>query len=172
MPVERRVILQEEQLQLDGVLREFLKNSEAKGALLVDLSGALICQQGFIQRFDTTSLAVLSAGTISSTKQMARVIGESLFTDLFLQGKRDHIYLSLVGSEAVMVVIFDNSTTLGLVRLYAKQAVRALRQVLMRVKSRNAKPQSLTNRPKMQDPDAIPSSYFKPQNPKESEESS
>ncbi len=141
MAAERRVILEEEQIQLQNILREFLKNSEAKGVLLVDLSGALVTQQGYIQRFDTTSLAVLSAGTISSTKQMARVVGENKFTDLFLQGKRDHIYLSLVGTDAVLVVIFDNSTTLGLVRLYARQTGRALRQVLTRVISRGAKPE-------------------------------
>ena len=169
MAVERKVILPEEQTQLENILREFLKNSEAKGVLLVDLSGALVSQQGFIQRFDTTSLSVLSAGTISSTKQMARLIGENLFTDLFLQGKRDHIYLSLIGNDAVLVAIFDNSTTLGLVRLYARQTVRALRQVLTRVIHRGiAKPKFQKSSPTKKE---IPSQIFPEDKSEESEES-
>jgi len=140
MPPERRVIFEEEQRQIESILRDFLKNSEAKGVLVVDMSGALINGQGFLQRFDTEALGVLAAGTVASTRQMARIVGEPVFTDLFHQGKRSHLYLSLIGDEAVLVVIFDNTTTLGLVRLYSQQAVKSLKQIYAKLSSREAQP--------------------------------
>ena len=45
---------------------------------------------------------------------------------MFHQGKKDNIQLSLVGDRTILAVIFDDKTTLGMVRLYVTEAVRKL----------------------------------------------
>ena len=123
------IIYQEETAKIDGILRKLLKGSEAKCALLVDKDGHLITRQGFTHSLDTTALAALLAGSFASTKEIARLVGEPEFSVLFHQGKRDHIHMSLVNERTILVVIFDDRTTIGMVRLYAKESSEELNRI-------------------------------------------
>ena len=123
------IIYQEETEKINLALKKLLKGSEAKCALLVDKDGHLVTRQGFTQSLDTTSLAALLAGSFASTREIARLVGEPEFSVLFHQGKRDHIHMSLVGDRSILVVVFDDRTTIGMVRLYAREASSELEQV-------------------------------------------
>lgn len=120
------IVYQEETARIDGILKKLLKGSEAKCALLVDKDGHLITRQGFTHSLDTTALAALLAGSFASTKEIARLVGEPEFSVLFHQGKRDHIHMSLVNERTILVVIFDDRTTIGMVRLYSKETSEEL----------------------------------------------
>jgi len=129
MAEDSLIIYQEETTKIDGILRKLLKGSEAKCALLVDKDGHLVTRQGFTHSLDTTALAALLAGSFASTKEIARLVGEPEFSVLFHQGKRDHIHMSLVGDRTILVVIFDDRTTIGMVRLYSKESSEELCKV-------------------------------------------
>lgn len=120
------VIYEEEIRAIDAIISKMLKQAEAKCALLVDKDGHLITRQGFTHSLDTTALAALLAGSFASTKEIARLVGEPEFSVLFHQGKKDHIHMSLVGERSILVVIFDDRTTIGMVRLYARETSQAL----------------------------------------------
>lgn len=129
MSEDTLIIYEEETKQIETLLSKMLKGAEAKCALLVDKDGHLITRQGFTQSLDTTALAALLAGSFASTKEIARLVGESEFSVLFHQGKKDHIHMSLIGDRSILVVIFDDRTTIGMVRLYAKEVAVELRKV-------------------------------------------
>lgn len=130
MGQEYLVIYKEEIEEIERVLNQLIKNSQAKCALLVDKDGHLITRQGFTHSLDTTALAALLAGSFASTKEIAQLVGEPEFSVLFHQGKKDHIHVCLVGERSILAVIFDDRTTLGLVRLYAKETSEKLAIVL------------------------------------------
>jgi len=130
------IIYEEEIEKIDAVLGKMLKGAEAKCALLVDKDGHLITRQGFTHSLDTTALAALLAGSFASTKEIAKLVGESEFSVLFHQGKKDHIHMSLVGDRSIMVVIFDDRTTIGMVRLYAKEAAAELAKIFTSLMNR------------------------------------
>jgi len=130
------IVYQEETARIDGILKKLLKGSEAKCALLVDKDGHLITRQGFTHSLDTTALAALLAGSFASTKEIARLVGEPEFSVLFHQGKRDHIHMSLVNERTILVVIFDDRTTIGMVRLYSKETSEELSSVFEAASSR------------------------------------
>jgi hypothetical protein len=48
---------------------------------------------------------------------------------LFHQGERESMYLADIARQVILVVLFDNRTTLGLVRLRMKTAVDDLTRV-------------------------------------------
>jgi predicted regulator of Ras-like GTPase activity (Roadblock/LC7/MglB family) len=127
---ENQVLYEEEIEQIDRVLTRLIKEAEAKCALLVDKDGHLITRQGFTHTLDTTALAALLAGSFASTREIARLVGEPEFSVLFHQGKRDHIHISLIGERTILVVIFDDRTTIGMVRLYAKEVSEELLEFL------------------------------------------
>ena len=132
------LIIYEEEINLiESLMSRMLKGAEAKCALLVDKDGHLITRQGFTHSLDTTALAALLAGSFASTKEIARLVGEPEFSVLFHQGKKDHIHMSLVGERSILVVIFDDRTTIGMVRLYAKETSAELARIFEQVKAKS-----------------------------------
>jgi len=127
---EDSLIVYEQQMEkIDAAIRWLIKKAEAKCALLVDKDGHLITRQGFTQSLDTTALAALLAGSFASTREIARLVGEPEFSVLFHQGKKDHIHISLVNDQTILAVIFDDRTTIGMVRLYCRETSEKLNDV-------------------------------------------
>ena len=110
-------------------LQRFLHDSNARCALLVDRSGQLVATVGEQPKFDPTAFATLTAADFSANDQLAKLIGESDFNSLFHQGEKESMYLADVARRVILVVLFDNRTTLGLVKLRVKSAVGQLNQV-------------------------------------------
>lgn len=125
-----QVIYAEHIDQINAALLRLLKKAEAKCALLVDKDGHLVTRQGFTQSLDTTALSALLAGSFASTREIARLVGEPEFSVLFHQGKKDHIHISLVGERNILAIVFDDRTTIGMVRLYAKDAADRIREIV------------------------------------------
>ena len=123
---------------ITGSLQRFLYDSNARCALLVDRAGQLVATVGEPPTFDATAFASLTAADFSANDQLARLIGERDFTTLFHQGERESMYLADVARRVILVVLFDNRTTLGLVRLKMRQTVVHLTQLFEQVFSRSA----------------------------------
>ena len=119
-------------------LQRFLYDSNARCALLVDRTGQLVATVGEQPSFDPTAFATLTAADFSANDQLARLIGENDFNSLFHQGEKESMYLADIARRIILVVIFDNRTTLGLVRLKTKQAVDELGKLFDQVFQRGA----------------------------------
>jgi predicted regulator of Ras-like GTPase activity (Roadblock/LC7/MglB family) len=124
------ILTKTEITQIHRALLQMLKQSEAKCAILVDADGKCLAKKGFTQNIDTDALAALIAGSFASTRAMAAIVGETDFSVLFHQGEKDHIHNILVDNDTILTVIFDDRTTIGMVRLYSKEGARALRETL------------------------------------------
>ncbi len=122
MSFTQLVLYEEEFKRINDVLTKLYSETNAKVIFLVDRNGQLIANTGETENLDTTSLASLTAGNIAATGSMAKLLGEKEFTIIFHEGYRDNIYISIVGRRVIMVVIFDERSSLGLVRLRAKKA--------------------------------------------------
>lgn len=116
--------------KIHKTLLQMLKQSEAKCAILVDTDGKCLAKKGFTQTIDTDALAALIAGSFASTRAMASLVGETDFSVLFHQGQKDHIHNILVDDNTILTVIFDDRTTIGMVRLYSKETSKQLREIL------------------------------------------
>jgi predicted regulator of Ras-like GTPase activity (Roadblock/LC7/MglB family) len=111
---------------IESILDAFLKKSAAKCALLVDKDGHMITARGATQAVDLDTISALVAGSFAATSALARQFGEPDFTALFHQGSRGNIQLSLVADRALLTALFDDHTTVGMVRLYATEAAKRL----------------------------------------------
>ena len=122
------VMYEEEFRKVTDVVARLVSNANAKVVFLVDKNGQLITSSGLTDGIDTTSLASLTAGNIAATGGLAKLIGEKEFTILFHEGEKDNIHISIVGHRVILVVIFDERSSLGLVRLRVKKAATELEQ--------------------------------------------
>lgn len=116
------VLYEEEFQRLDQALKKLRQEANARAIFLIDRTGQQIAAAGEVDQFDTTSLASLTAGNVAATDGLAKLIGEREFSVLFHEGQRDHIHISIVAKRAILVVIFDDRSSLGLVRLRVKRA--------------------------------------------------
>lgn len=121
---------------ITGLLESFLTDSNARCALLVDRTGQLVATVGEKPNFDPTAFSTLAAADFSANDQLAKLIGENDFNSLFHQGEKESMYLADVARRVILVVLFDNRTTLGLVRLKMRHVVLELTQLFQQVFSR------------------------------------
>ena len=133
----RLVFYKDDVDSIDAILDVFLKQSAAKCALLVDKDGHMVTCRGESRKIDLDTISALVAGSFAATREMAKLLGEEEFSALFHQGKSDNIQLSLVGDRALLTAIFDDATTVGMVRLYAAEAAKRLATLFQR-KAANA----------------------------------
>jgi predicted regulator of Ras-like GTPase activity (Roadblock/LC7/MglB family) len=117
---------EEEYQQIKDTLQRLQVDSNAKFVFLVDKNGQQIAAHGDMSGVDATSLASLTAGNVAATDGLAKLIGEKEFSILFHEGERDNIHISLVAQRVILVVIFDEKSSLGLVRLRVKKASQEL----------------------------------------------
>jgi predicted regulator of Ras-like GTPase activity (Roadblock/LC7/MglB family) len=141
------VMYEEEFNQIKGIISKLRVDANAKVVFLVDKNGQQIAAQGEIENLDTTSLASLTAGNVAATDGLARLIGEKEFSILFHEGERDNIHISLVAQRVILVVIFDEKSSLGLVRLRVKKASQELERTFEQLmKKAEAERGSMSNR--------------------------
>lgn len=143
MRLHNLVIEESDARKIDGILVNFLGESGATEVLLIDRSGQPLAMSGKFESLDTVSIAALAAGAFASTGAMAQLLGEPEFTVLFHQGAKANIHVSTVDDHTILMAIFGESTTVGMVRLFAREAIRAIEAILTEARTRPKQPLGL-----------------------------
>ena len=129
---------EEDGKRIQGILSGFLGESNARTALIVDRTGQMVATVGEAPAFDSTAFASLTAADFSANDQLARMLGETEFGALFHQGERESMYLADIARRVILVVLFDNRTTLGLVKLRVRNVVEELSAIFTAMFAREA----------------------------------
>jgi len=128
--VETTIIIHEHQFQrIKNVLARLCVECAARVVFLVDRDGQPIAFHGDIGDMDTTSFSSLAAGNVAATTSMAKLIGEDVFPAVVHEGERESIFISVIG-RSLLVVVFDERSTLGLVKLRTKKASHEIASIL------------------------------------------
>jgi len=128
----------EEEFEIIKRLLDSLRmDASAKIVFLVDKNGQQIADAGEVDLVDTTSLASLTAGNVAATDGLAKLIGEKEFSILFHEGRKDNIHISIVAQRLILVVIFDERSSLGLVRLRVRKASADLERVIYEMEAKS-----------------------------------
>jgi predicted regulator of Ras-like GTPase activity (Roadblock/LC7/MglB family) len=131
------VMYDEDYRKVLGVTQRLVRDANAKGIFVVDRNGQLISEAGEMRGVDTTSLASLTAGCVAATGGLAKIVGEDDFPVHFHQGQRDNLHITLVSSRIILVVIFDDRSSLGLVRLRVKKAGAELARIFEEIQKKS-----------------------------------
>jgi len=135
---ETPFILQEQQFQkLKNVLARLCVECAARVVFLVDRDGQPIAFHGDIGDMDTTSFSSLAAGNVAATTSMAKLIGEDVFPAVVHEGERESIFISVIG-RSLLVVVFDERSTLGLIKIRTKRSSFEVAAILEEVVAASA----------------------------------
>lgn len=128
----------EDQLSIESRLKDFLKKSESQWAALVEKGGNLFAQCGETLGLDMSVISALSAGAFSATHELAKRLGEQEFIALYHEGKDKSIFMNALDFDCLLIAVFDEKTTIGLVRFYARNARTEINQDLHTAHVRNS----------------------------------
>ena len=65
-----------------------------------------------------------------ATGGIASLLAEKEFAGQFHEGEKTNVHISIVGARVILLVLFDERSSLGLVRLRVRKAAAELTQVL------------------------------------------
>ena len=127
------VITDKDMKKINYCLNKMLSSSMAHSVLLIDRSGQLIAHNGNTPEIDILSLSALTAANFGATAEIARMLGEEEFTLLFHKGRSENVYFSAIGEHVIMVTLFDDKTSLGLIRLQINKVIDELSVILLSI---------------------------------------
>jgi len=131
-------LLQEDVAELQTACQSLLEQAEASIVLLTDKAGYRLVQAGDVAGLDTTSLAALASGSFLATQQIASIINEPNFSNVYQQGEKWGMFISNVDAATVLIVLFPSQVGLGVVKYYVSAAVTLVAAQLEKAKSRGA----------------------------------
>jgi predicted regulator of Ras-like GTPase activity (Roadblock/LC7/MglB family) len=124
------VMYEEELQQINHICDVLHKDSNAKAILVIDKNGQAMAQAGEVDQLDVTSLSSLTAGNVAATGGIAQLLAEKEFAGQFHEGEKTNVHISIVAQRIILVVLFDERSSLGLVRLRVRKASDELTRVL------------------------------------------
>ena len=124
------IITQKDLDKINFCLNKVVASSLAQSVLLIDRSGQLIAHHGNAPAIDMSSLSALTAANFGATAEIAKILGEEEFTLLFHKGKSENVYFSAIGDHVILVTLFDDRTSLGVIRLQIGKITEELARIL------------------------------------------
>jgi predicted regulator of Ras-like GTPase activity (Roadblock/LC7/MglB family) len=124
------IITRKDLEKINFCLDKIVSSSLAHSVLVIDRSGQLIAHHGNSPAIDMSSLSALTAANFGATAEIAKILGEEEFTLLFHKGKNENVYFSTIGEHVILVTLFDDRTSLGVIRLQISKIIDELAKVI------------------------------------------
>lgn len=127
-----RLNLRQIQDAFNAPIEDFVRESGVTLAVLINRSGQVLAQFGFDRVFDLVGVASLAAGINASSRALANQLGQEQFEHLHHAGLMRQLFLGHFESAAgqlMLVAVFDQSSSIGLVRLFFEEFVKGIRQL-------------------------------------------
>ncbi|MBU0728602.1 MAG: roadblock/LC7 domain-containing protein [Proteobacteria bacterium] len=113
-----------------NILVNSLIKAGVRTVMLIDSAGNILVNCGQeADDIDSISLAALAAANLGATSQIAKLIGEDDFSLLFHKGKNGNIHFGRIGKELILVTIFGEDVSLGLVRCRISDLSESIRLI-------------------------------------------
>lgn len=132
------VMYEEELSQINAICALLQRDSNSKAVFVIDKNGQEIAHAGDVEELDVTSLSSLTAGNVAATGGIAQLLAEKEFTGQLHEGEQTSIRISIIGQRVILLIVFDQRTSPGLVRLREKKASKEIETVLAQLIKKSA----------------------------------
>ncbi len=130
-------LIEEDIQQLQEVLQEYLRHTEATTALIIDKGGFLICSQGDAVQFDLTSIAALASGAFMANQTIASMVHEEGFSSVYQQGEKFSMFVISVDENSLLVIIFKAGISVGAVKYFALPTIGLISEQMTKARERD-----------------------------------
>lgn len=117
---------------LTAPLARFVREADVRCALVLEPSGRVLAQHGFTRSVDVMSACALAAGIHATATELGRLVQDAPYGALHYRGAAAQLFLSPMvlgrsGRRLVVLAVFDEETSLGLVRVCFEDLARDAR---------------------------------------------
>lgn len=119
--------------RFEELLDELVRDAQAGASLLVDRAGRLLAGAGDIGGLDQTTFASLASADFAASNQLATLLGEDEFASVYHHGEARSMFLVDIGGTAILAVLFDTRTTLGMIRFKTRSLMPRFTECLARL---------------------------------------
>ena len=128
---ENFVIYNEEYDLIKKILEDLRKNTKAEIVFIIDSEGHCIASTGELDDTYLSSISSLIAGSIAAVNSVAQMLNIESFTNILTESVKKSLHVSLINDKAMLIIIFDRSSNLGLVRFRVKSSLKELEKVFI-----------------------------------------
>jgi hypothetical protein len=117
---------------VEAPLKAFVNDARAEIAVLLHPTGQVLGQYGFARSVDVVTACALGAAIHASSGELGRLVEGKPFTGIHYAGTQKQIFLAPVAirdGTLLLLTVFDEESSLGLVQLYFGEFRAALAQV-------------------------------------------
>ena len=116
---------------IDDVIDANLIEAGIDHVIFMDMAGNTIAKHdNGKNHLDSIAFAALAAGNFAAVDAMAKLVGESEFSLLFHKGEKSSIHFSKVNDETLLITMFNQEISLGLVRLKVAETIKEINKIL------------------------------------------
>ncbi len=115
--------------QVRQALITLRSQAEPETCLLCDSAGNVIEREGS-GPWDNSLVTALAAGVYGASRELARILGQDEFDSVLNQGEKTNIFFQCVTEDLLLVTVYSETASTGLIKLYAAQAAQTIRRVL------------------------------------------
>jgi len=126
---ENFIIYNEEYILIKDVLQKLKINTSAKVVFITDSEGHCIASTGEMDDINLNSISSLIAGSVAAINSIAQMLKIDSFTAILNESSKESLHISLINDRTMLVVIFDNTSNLGLVRFRVRSSLEQLVKV-------------------------------------------
>ena len=114
---------------IEAPLRRYVDDARARLALLLHPTGQVLAQAGFTREVDVMSACALASAAHAAAGELGRQLDGRAFNGLHYAGPAKQMYLAPVSTSRgsfICLTVFDDDTSLGLIRIYFEELARDL----------------------------------------------
>jgi predicted regulator of Ras-like GTPase activity (Roadblock/LC7/MglB family) len=130
-------LIEEDMRRLDDALREFIGQTGATAALIIDKGGFLITHQGDSSQFDVTTIGALASGAFMANQTIAGLVNETNFNSVYQQGEKSSMLVVNIDEHCLLIVIFSAGIGVGIMRYFASGTIRKIAAQMAVAQNRN-----------------------------------
>ena len=130
-------LIEEDIQRLDSALREFISQTDATAALVIDKCGFLITHQGDASQLDVTTIGALASGAFMANQTIAGLVNESNFNSVYQQGEKSSMLVVNIDEHCLLIVIFSANIGVGIMKYFAAGAISKIAGQLAVARNRN-----------------------------------
>jgi predicted regulator of Ras-like GTPase activity (Roadblock/LC7/MglB family) len=130
---ENFIIYNEEYVLIKNILKDLKTNTRAEIVFITDSEGHCIASTGEMEDAHLNSISSLIAGSMAAVNGIGQMLKVEKFTTILTESADKNLHISLINDRTMLIVIFDNSSNLGIIRFRVKNAIQELEKVFITI---------------------------------------
>jgi predicted regulator of Ras-like GTPase activity (Roadblock/LC7/MglB family) len=130
---ENFIIYNEEYVLIKDILKGLKNNTRAEIVFITDSEGHCIASTGEMEDSHLNSISSLIAGSMAAVNGIGQMLKVDKFSTILTESTSKNLHISLINDRTMLIVIFDNTSNLGIIRFRVKAATQELEKVFVTI---------------------------------------